>query len=327
MSAALCATIRSQCCCCHRCHLLSAAVLRCSAAVAAICCGRRMALLPVPVPLICPLPPALHCRRYDGIHGDYSELLSSSIFCLVVPGDGWSARMDDATLHGCIPVIIMVGAAGEAGAVVLCRCQYVRRSQPASGLPQKELQPCSHTAFPHCPAAPLLPALPRSLPLQDNVDVSFDSIIDLSAFSLRIPQADTEKLPEILLAVPEERRQEMRRNMARVWQRCGWAEVRCWVGLLQGWAAANGRGSSAAAWYQLSWLSQDCPPLLLFCAAGSLTAATGRMPSASGRSSRATMRGAAARQQRGCRCWARCQTWIQRQMMHLAQLWPGCTAE
>lgn len=27
----------------------------------------------------------------------------------VLMGDGWSARMDDATLHGCIPVIIMVG--------------------------------------------------------------------------------------------------------------------------------------------------------------------------------------------------------------------------
>ena len=49
------------------------------------------------------------CRRQDVIEGDYSELLASSIFCLVLPGDGWSARMDDAMLHGCIPVIIMVG--------------------------------------------------------------------------------------------------------------------------------------------------------------------------------------------------------------------------
>jgi hypothetical protein len=54
------------------------------------------------------LPDPCSCR-YEGIEGDYSELLASSIFCLVVPGDGWTARMDDATLHGCIPVIIMVG--------------------------------------------------------------------------------------------------------------------------------------------------------------------------------------------------------------------------
>jgi hypothetical protein len=38
--------------------------------------------------------------RHDVVEGDYSDLLSSSIFCLVLPGDGWSARMDDAMLHG-----------------------------------------------------------------------------------------------------------------------------------------------------------------------------------------------------------------------------------
>lgn len=43
------------------------------------------------------------------VPGDYTELLSRSKFCLVAPGDGWSARMEDASLHGCIPVIIMDG--------------------------------------------------------------------------------------------------------------------------------------------------------------------------------------------------------------------------
>ncbi|GAX75783.1 hypothetical protein CEUSTIGMA_g3226.t1 [Chlamydomonas eustigma] len=41
------------------------------------------------------------------IHGDYSILLLRSKFCLALPGDGWSARFEDAVLHGCIPVIIM----------------------------------------------------------------------------------------------------------------------------------------------------------------------------------------------------------------------------
>ena len=41
------------------------------------------------------------------IPGDYSEHLARSKFCLVAPGDGWSARMEDAMLHGCVPVIIM----------------------------------------------------------------------------------------------------------------------------------------------------------------------------------------------------------------------------
>lgn len=29
-----------------------------------------------------------------------SELLTRSVFCLVAAGDGWSARFDDAMLHG-----------------------------------------------------------------------------------------------------------------------------------------------------------------------------------------------------------------------------------
>ncbi|EFJ41258.1 hypothetical protein VOLCADRAFT_119761, partial [Volvox carteri f. nagariensis] len=43
------------------------------------------------------------------VPGDYSDLLSRSLFCLVATGDGWSARTEDAVLHGCIPVIIIDG--------------------------------------------------------------------------------------------------------------------------------------------------------------------------------------------------------------------------
>eukprot|EP01018_Ginkgo_biloba_P032824 Gb_35367 [translate_table: standard] len=38
----------------------------------------------------------------------YSEL-ASSLFCGVFPGDGWSGRMEDSILQGCIPVIIQDG--------------------------------------------------------------------------------------------------------------------------------------------------------------------------------------------------------------------------
>lgn len=41
--------------------------------------------------------------------GNYHEDLASSIFCGVFPGDGWSGRMEDSVLHGCIPVIIQDG--------------------------------------------------------------------------------------------------------------------------------------------------------------------------------------------------------------------------
>ena len=39
---------------------------------------------------------------------NYHEDLASSIFCGVMPGDGWSGRMEDSILQGCIPVVIQV---------------------------------------------------------------------------------------------------------------------------------------------------------------------------------------------------------------------------
>ncbi|KAG2424862.1 hypothetical protein HYH02_015125 [Chlamydomonas schloesseri] len=41
------------------------------------------------------------------VPGGYSEHLASAKFCVVAPGDGWSARLEDAVLHGCVPVIVM----------------------------------------------------------------------------------------------------------------------------------------------------------------------------------------------------------------------------
>ena len=37
----------------------------------------------------------------------YGDMLSRSTFCLMAPGDGFSTRMEDSVLHGCIPVVIM----------------------------------------------------------------------------------------------------------------------------------------------------------------------------------------------------------------------------
>ncbi|XP_047315383.1 uncharacterized protein LOC124919231 [Impatiens glandulifera] len=40
---------------------------------------------------------------------DYHKGLATSVFCGVMPGDGWSGRMEDSILQGCIPVIIQDG--------------------------------------------------------------------------------------------------------------------------------------------------------------------------------------------------------------------------
>jgi hypothetical protein len=39
---------------------------------------------------------------------EYKVELSKSRFCGVFPGDGWSGRMEDSILNGCIPVIVQV---------------------------------------------------------------------------------------------------------------------------------------------------------------------------------------------------------------------------
>ncbi|KAK2653248.1 hypothetical protein Ddye_013104 [Dipteronia dyeriana] len=43
--------------------------------------------------------------RSEYYHGD----LASSVFCGVLPGDGWSGRMEDSIQQGCIPVVIQDG--------------------------------------------------------------------------------------------------------------------------------------------------------------------------------------------------------------------------
>lgn len=43
-------------------------------------------------------------ERSDNYHAD----IASSVFCGVFPGDGWSGRMEDSVLQGCIPVVIQV---------------------------------------------------------------------------------------------------------------------------------------------------------------------------------------------------------------------------
>lgn len=50
--------------------------------------------------------------------------------------------------------------------------------------------------------------------------LAFESILDFPSFALRIPQADMERVPDILLAVPPEKVAELQRGLARVWRRC-----------------------------------------------------------------------------------------------------------
>ena len=56
--------------------------------------------------------------------------------------------------------------------------------------------------------------------------MSFNSVVDLSKFTVRIAQSDVERLPEILLSISPQRREEMQHNLAKVWQRFGYNSYR-----------------------------------------------------------------------------------------------------
>lgn len=77
-----------------------------------------------------------------------------------VPGDGWSARMEDAVLHGCIPVVIA-----------------------------------------------------------DGVEAVLESVLDLDAFALRLPQSEVPNILKILQAVPLKTIYSKQAHLGRVWHR------------------------------------------------------------------------------------------------------------
>ncbi|GFH23456.1 uncharacterized protein HaLaN_21070 [Haematococcus lacustris] len=96
----------------------------------------------------------------DNYPADYSMMLSRSVFCLVVPGDGYATRAEDAILHGCLPLVIM-----------------------------------------------------------DNVHAVYETILDWSKFSIRVPQARMAELPQILQAVNQTTILQMQRELAKVQHR------------------------------------------------------------------------------------------------------------
>ncbi len=58
--------------------------------------------------------------------------------------------------------------------------------------------------------------------VMDNVSEVFETILDWAQFSIRIPESDIEKTPEILKSIDDEQLQRMQRALAKVWHRFAW---------------------------------------------------------------------------------------------------------
>ncbi|GAB4813993.1 hypothetical protein N2152v2_001039 [Parachlorella kessleri] len=91
--------------------------------------------------------------------------------------------------------------------------------------------------------------------IQDQVEMELSSLLDVSAFSLRVAQADMGRLPEILKAVPRERIQEMQAALWRVWHKYFYGSYRPFQGRVrelrqrrQQWAAVARVWAHADGW-------------------------------------------------------------------------------
>ncbi len=59
--------------------------------------------------------------------------------------------------------------------------------------------------------------------IMDNVLLPFESLLDLSQFSIRVAEKDIAKLLDVLLNVTEERYQQLQSNVSRAWMRWVWS--------------------------------------------------------------------------------------------------------
>ena len=113
-------------------------------------------------------------------------------FCLAFPGDGWSSRVLDAVVHGCIPVVIQVH----------------RISTPTSPPPTLQtLSPCQSTCT--CNMHMHMRMRMR-LVVQDESEMFFEGAfraaglpVDYDDFSIRVLEADLPDLVPRLKAVPK----------------------------------------------------------------------------------------------------------------------------
>lgn len=69
----------------------------------------------------------------------------------------------------------------------------------------------------------------------DNVHVGFESIIDITKFSVRLSFADMEKLPEKLQAIDKIEIEKMQKNLSKVWRRYFYSGLKMFTPIVQGY--------------------------------------------------------------------------------------------
>lgn len=106
--------------------------------------------------------------------------------------------MEDAVLHGCIPVIVQVGRLAPC-----TLAPYTPRRAPCT------LRRASPTPL----------DMITSRPAQDGVHTPWEAALDAPSYSIRVPRASLPSLVTHLRALPAERVAALQAGLRRVWPR------------------------------------------------------------------------------------------------------------
>eukprot|EP00798_Chlamydomonas_sp_ICE-L_P007380 gene7380-504_t len=134
--------------------------------------------------------------------GDYSSHLSRSIFCLAAPGDGYAMRVEDAVLHGCLPVIVM----DDVHAVLESVIDY---SQFSVRIKESEIERTPEI---------LLDITPQEI---EGMQRALAKVWTRFVYTgiVRIKESEIERSPELLLAITPQEIEGMQRALVKVWTR------------------------------------------------------------------------------------------------------------
>ncbi len=137
---------------------------------------------------------------------------------LLPHGADWRPERAGHVQPAALPLALLPGGAGRRlvaahGGRRAARLRAFDHQGPGEGAARPPLSLLPWPALRLCLPPPVAP--PR-LPQVHDV---FESVLDYPKFSVRVKEADVERVPEVLLAVTPTQLASMQQHLARVWQR------------------------------------------------------------------------------------------------------------
>ncbi|KAG6493187.1 hypothetical protein ZIOFF_048164 [Zingiber officinale] len=159
----------------------------------------------------------------------YYDDVASSIFCGVLPGDGWSGRLEDSILQGCIPVIIQKSSSPNYSSSWKDKPKKEgssSNSKEAASTKKPIPTTSSSTSksrdikcFRCLGKGHIASECPNKKTMVDGIYLPYENALDYSSFSVRIQEDEITNLLQILQRLDETEIDLMLANLHQIWQR------------------------------------------------------------------------------------------------------------